>query len=422
MLVTSLTLGLLPGAAGAASVYTAQSSGRGLQLAIGGAGVGDDLLAPRIADTDRLPTLSGDGIADCIAATNPTNCETGPEVGSIIGLPLLANILSAGVISQDAFVNDVGSSKACAGLVGAGGEVSVDETPQGCVVANPTAPGGVVVNLADGLPLNLFRIRADAITSECSATGGDPEAMPPVPASASGTSHLVNVVIDAIVTLPVIGDVFVPILTLPGTSAPNSQVLFPAGPFEPLNDLVSLTLNEQTTANGGSRINVTALHLTVLGVAPGGLLDVKIGQTSCGTNTAVAQVTTTSSSSSSSSTTAGPTTSSSSTTSTTAGPTTSSSSTTSTTAEATTTTAEPTTTSSSTSSTVADTSSTSSTLLDPAASSTTSTTTARAPLAKSGVNTRAQVSLALGLLGLGMVVTGRGMQLGFDGPDRRRRP
>ena len=408
MLVTSLTLGLLPGAAGAASVYTAQSSGRGLQLAIGGAGVGDDLLAPRIADTDRLPTLSGDGIADCIAATNPTNCETGPEVGSIIGLPLLANILSAGVISQDAFVNDVGSSKACAGLVGAGGEVSVDETPQGCVVANPTAPGGVVVNLADGLPLNLFRIRADAITSECSATGGDPEAMPPVPASASGTSHLVNVVIDAIVTLPVIGDVFVPILTLPGTSAPNSQVLFPAGPFEPLNDLVSLTLNEQTTANGGSRINVTALHLTVLGVAPGGLLDVKIGQTSCGTNTAVAQVTTTSSSSSSSSTTAGPTTSS--------------SSTTSTTAEATTTTAEPTTTSSSTSSTVADTSSTSSTLLDPAASSTTSTTTARAPLAKSGVNTRAQVSLALGLLGLGMVVTGRGMQLGFDGPDRRRRP
>lgn len=49
------------------------------------------------------------------------------------------------------------------------------------------------------------------------------------------------------------------------------------------------------------------------------------------------------------------------------------------------------------------------------------TTTKAGPLAKSGNNTRAQLSLALGLLGLGFVVTGRGMQLGFDGPDRRRR-
>jgi hypothetical protein len=55
-------------------------------------------------------------------------------------------------------------------------------------------------------------------------------------------------------------------------------------------------------------------------------------------------------------------------------------------------------------------------------SSTARRATTQAPLANTGAShARAELSLALGLLGLGFMVTGRGMQLGFASPDRRRR-
>ncbi len=465
MLIASLVLGLLPGSANAASVYTAQAQAKGAQVLLAGEEPLGSQTAPRVADTDRLPPSTppaptpplpnGDGVADCKVSppgADPNACRTGPQVEDIIGLPLLSNILSAGVAAQDAFVTDGGNSGACAGLVGAGGLISIDETPQGCIVANPTNPGGIYINLIDGIPLTLYRVRLDAAYAQCAATAGNPEAIPPVPASAAGTSNIANLVVEQVITVPFFGDIIIPILTLPvNAPGPNSQVFPPPppSPFAALADLVSIRANEQTARNAAgvvvpvgspatTRIDVTALHITVLAPVPGGgLLDLKFGQVSCGTNTAQIVSTTTSSTSSTTSTT-GP---SSTTTSTVPGSTTTSTvpATSSTSSTSSTITIPPPPTSSTTVTipppiiTTSSTSSTSSTIADPGTSSTTSTTIAAAasttsttakakPLAKTGANTRAQLSLALGLLGLGFVVTGRGMQLGFAGPDRRRRP
>jgi hypothetical protein len=469
MLVASLVLGLLPGSANAASVYTAQAAGKGAQILLGDTEPFADQTAPRVADTDRLPAApppatwppkpNGDGVADCKVSppgADPDQCRTGPKVEDIIGIPLLANVLSAGVAAQDAFVTDGGNSGACAGLVGAGGLISIDETPQGCIVANPTNPGGVYINLIDGIPLTLYRVRLDVAYAQCSATAGNPEALPPVPPSAAGTSHVANLVVEQVITVPLVGDIIIPILTLPvDAPLPNSQVFPPPppSPFDALKDLVSIRANEQTAYNAAgvevpvgspttTRIDVTALHIRLLGPAtPTGLLDLKFGQVSCGTNTAQIVSTTTSSTSSSTSTT-GPTSSTtstvpgtSSTTSTVPGTSSTTSSTSSTSSTSTTFTIPPPVSSSTSSTTstlpppiittsttaapgTSSTSSTSSTVL---AAASTSTTKAKAPLVKTGANTRAQLSLALGLLGLGFVVTGRGMQLGFAGPDRRRR-
>ncbi len=49
------------------------------------------------------------------------------------------------------------------------------------------------------------------------------------------------------------------------------------------------------------------------------------------------------------------------------------------------------------------------------------TTTSKAPLAKTGTDSTATAAIAMGLLGVGMVITGRGMQVEANGLDRRRR-
>lgn len=439
MLVASLVLGLMPGTSGAATLYTAQAQGRGVQVSLAGNVLGDSQTAPRVADTDRVPAPNGDGTADCVAATDANQCRTGPKAESIVGIPLLSNVLSAGVAAQDAFVTDTGTSGACAGLVGPGGLISIDATPQGCVVANPSNPGGVYINLIDGIPLTLYRLRLDAAYAQCTASAGNPEANPPVPPSASGSSSVANAVLEQVITVPFVGQTVVPVAVIPVTSAPNSQVFPPPppSPFSPISDLVRIRSNTQTLSPDGSRIDVTALHITVLAPAPGGgLLDIKLGQVSCGRNTAVIAATTTSTSTSSTSSSTSTTAPGSTTTSTAPGSTTTStapastttstapaSTTTSTAPASTTSTTAPASTTSTTAAATTSSSSTSSTV----ASSTTSTTapaattTTRKPLAKTGANTRAQLSLALGLVGLGFVVTGRGMQLGFAGPQRRNR-
>ena len=448
MLVTALALGLLPGSAGAASVaYTAQSSGRGLTLSLGGTDISEGPLSARTADTDRIPEPNGNGVADCVVnlPADPgadQNCEAGPQVGGLIPLPFPHDIINANVIAQDATVDNNGNSSACAGLIGAGGLIQLDDATKGCDddSLDPGTPAGVIINLSTGVPLNLFRIRADAITSSCTAVAPHPLANPATPASATGSTSLANAVLEYFDPLdPLLVGSWKPILTLPaGNPAPNSPILFPPGAFEGLNALIGLTANEQFTGPG--KMDVTALHLTILGAVPGGLIDIKIGRTTCGLNTAVVTADTTTSSSStsssSSSSTSSSSSSSSSSTSSTAPTSSSSSSTTSSTAPTSTSSSS---TTSSTAPTSSSSSSTSSTVLDPGSSSTsssssstsstalggtggaTTSTTKAGAIVKTGANTRAQLSLALGLLGLGFVVTGRGMQLGFDGPERRRR-
>jgi hypothetical protein len=436
MLVAALVMGVMPGSASAASAtYTAQSSGRGLQLALAGAGLGDDQLAARTADTDRTPGPNGDGTAECVVAANQ-KCASGPTAASILALPLPHNIINANLISQDAVVDNNGNSSACAGLVGPGGQIQLDDATKGCGdnTIDPATPAGVIINLATGIPLNLFRIRADAVVSQCTATAPNLLVDPVVPAKATGSTFLANAVLEYFNPLAGLGGSWQPILTLPGNvTTPNASILFPPGPFAALNQLVSLTANEQVATPG--KVSVTALHLTLLGAIPGGgLLDVKIGQTSCGLNTAaLVAATTTTTAGATTTTTAAPgtttTTAPGATTTTVAGATTTTTvagattttapaSTTSTTAGATTTTAAGATTSSTAGAAV--TSTTPSTIAS-AGGSVTTKPKAAAPLANTGSNTRAELSLALGLIGLGFIVTGRGMQLGFSGPSRRRR-
>jgi hypothetical protein len=76
---------------------------------------------------------------------------------------------------------------------------------------------------------------------------------------------------------------------------------------------------------------------------------------------------------------------------------------------------------STTSSTAASTTSSTAAASTSSTAAATSTTAAKAPLAKTGSDTRTTLSVAMGLLGVGMVVAGRGMVLA-DLPTRRRRP
>jgi hypothetical protein len=103
--------------------------------------------------------------------------------------------------------------------------------------------------------------------------------------------------------------------------------------------------------------------------------------------------------------------------------------TTTTVAASTTTTAAPAATTTTTAAPAATTSTTvASTTSSTAAASTTSstakvlaTTTSKAPLARTGTDSTATAAIAMGLLGVGMVITGRGMQVEANGLDRRRR-
>jgi hypothetical protein len=384
----ALVLLAIPTAASAdTGAYTAQATARGAKITLAGSSLLEPLTSPRIADTDALPPPNGDGTPDCVAASAPNQCVTGPQ--NTINIPILLDVLSIGAVSQDAAVDDTGHSQACSGLVGPGGVITVDATPQGCTVANPRDPGGIVVDITGNsqIPLGLFRLRIDGVNGTCIAS-----AAPDQDPTASGEGSVAHIVLETGVR--VLGVPFyVKVADLPISSAPNSQILFPPG-FSALNQLVSLVVNEQTTSPGA--IDVTALHLQLLhAVGPNGLLDVKIGNVHCGANTAPAADTTTTT------TTAGDT------TTTTAAPTT-----TTTAAPTTTTTAAPTTTT-----TAAPTTTTT------AAPTTTAkvTTTTAAGLVKTGSNSLTEAAIALGFIGLGLVALGRAMVLETGIWPRRRR-
>jgi hypothetical protein len=254
LLAISLVLGVMPSPAESAvsQVFTARAEGEALQLRL----AGNDVIVPgpRVADTTQVPQ------------------ESGPTSGDIIALPLLGDLLAAGVAAQDAAVDDAGHSKACSGLIGPGGQIEIAavEVPT-CTIDTPTGPAGLIVNL--GL-LGLFRIRADAIYGECTADAFG---------NVTGNAKVADIVIDQVINGGILGPIFIPIATIPGGApTPNTEV-----PLSILGALVKITLNEQPVPQAPGTIELTAAHIQVipLGNPTGGLVDLQLGRVQCGRNT-----------------------------------------------------------------------------------------------------------------------------------------
>lgn len=248
LVALSLVLGLTPSPASSATetVYSARATAQGLQLQL----AGGDLLAPepRVADTTMDPQV------------------TGPTIGDIVDLELV-DILSVGVIAQDAAVSDDGRSAACAGLVGPGGQITVTVDPEVCLVDDPPGGNGLVIDL---LPQGLLRLRADAVYAECTADANG---------NLTSEVHLVNAALEMAGLLgPTVFPIAIPV------PAPNSNVLPEGLAF--LSPIVSIIANEQVPTEPGE-IDVTALHVRVLGaVGADPLIDLQVGKVHCGPNTA----------------------------------------------------------------------------------------------------------------------------------------
>ncbi|MQA32752.1 hypothetical protein [Modestobacter roseus] len=170
------------------------------------------------------------------------------------------SLITAGTFVQTARAFADGSSAACAGLVGSGGSLTVNDDGS-CTVRAGT--GGVRLNLTGGL--NAATVRADAITASCTAKAGG---------AVSGKASLANarVVVAGLLPLP-----------LASQAAPNTGV-----DVEVLGATVAkLVLNEQAVAadasSGTDRITVSALDVVVLSPA----VTAAIGTVTCGGNVKV---------------------------------------------------------------------------------------------------------------------------------------
>jgi hypothetical protein len=152
--------------------------------------------------------------------------------------------IAAGVLAQTAVAFGNGSSAACAGLVGAGGQIQIG-TDGSCAVTGATT-GGVSISLPD-----LVSISATAILEECSTTS-------------TGTPTASAQLVDA--TVDVSG---VPLVTLPVNPTAGQSIS---------TAVLSLNLNTQTTPQA-SEIQGTALSLNVLNT-----IVLNIGTVTCGPN------------------------------------------------------------------------------------------------------------------------------------------
>lgn len=178
-------------------------------------------------------------------ATNPGGQPT-VTAGSTPALSILGtqSTITAGLLVQTAVANGDGTSAACAGLVGAGGQIQIGSDGN-CTVTN-FGSGGVTINLP-----NLVVLRANAILEQCTA-------------SSTGTPTASAQLVDA--TLNVAGQ---PAVTLPVNPAPGTtQSAF----------LLSLGLNVQSHPTAGE-IQGTALTLDVLNT-----IHLAIGTVTCGPN------------------------------------------------------------------------------------------------------------------------------------------
>lgn len=143
-----------------------------LAVGLGVAGAAVLLLAgPAAADTSQarataaVVNVVGSSIVDTgvFGASNDGTTETTTGTGGIV---LLGgqSVITTGVLAQDATARNDGTSGACAGAVGAGGQLQVGDTP-GCTATLGT-PSGISLNLSPGLAT----LGADAIFAQCEAT------------------------------------------------------------------------------------------------------------------------------------------------------------------------------------------------------------------------------------------------------------
>jgi hypothetical protein len=252
LVALALVLGLTPSPAGSETQqqFTARAEAKALTISV----AGSDLLLgdPRVADTTQNPVESGD------------------TSGDLLALPLLGDLLAAGVAAQEVAVDDAGNSAACAGLIAAGGQLQISaETPPECTAVLGD-PNGLVLNLTG---LGLVRLRADAIYAACTAN------------AFGGTDTDVRIANLAVEVGTQLGlfTVWTPAFTFDGT-VQEEDVQVPA--LTPLAGLIDLTLNDVPDIPEPGVAETTALHLSVLSATGGEpLVDVEIGHVRCGANT-----------------------------------------------------------------------------------------------------------------------------------------
>jgi hypothetical protein len=159
-----------------------------------------------------------------------TTTYSGPSSG---GLALLngQSVLGAGVVVQQAYAFNNGSSVACAGVVGPGGLIQIGDAGN-CVVKD--APkGGVVINLP-----GLLVLKADALMEQASA-------------SSNGTATAQGTFLNA--TIQLLGGTVMPIALHPAV-----------GDKIDLTPLIGIFLNTQTKGTDGS-ISADLIKIKVIG-------------------------------------------------------------------------------------------------------------------------------------------------------------
>jgi len=162
-------------------------------------------------------------------------------------------VITAGALTQDARAFTNGTSAACAGVLGAGGTVTIGVNE----VCTATTTPPVVLTLGV-IGLATITLEADAIYESCIANSN--------PAGASALANLVNArIVSTVLGVPVT------LLSLPVNPAPNTGLNIPA--------VLNLTLNGQSSSPGA--IEGHALTLTALS---GSLVSLDIGQVTCGPN------------------------------------------------------------------------------------------------------------------------------------------
>ncbi|PRY16876.1 hypothetical protein [Kineococcus rhizosphaerae] len=223
-------LGLLLGVTGpaAAGAWSTLSSATAASLTLAGSSA-----------TSGTATAAYDGTTDQ---------TSGNPVTPVLAVDPTQPNVKAGVLVQQAKAFADGTAAACAGVVGAGGAVSIG--PTGACTVTPGA-GGVVVEVPGAL-----RIRATAITARCTAG--------PNGARSAGAS----LVGASVYTLGVLG-AETKLADLSATPTVNSSL--------DVLSLVRLGTNLQTTPANGA-ITSSALELTVLGPA----VSLKLGLVDCG--------------------------------------------------------------------------------------------------------------------------------------------
>jgi hypothetical protein len=210
--------------AGEAWADTSQATAQAINLTLGSSPV----------VTSGTESASNDGTQGTVSA------------GATPALSILGtqSTVTVGLLAQTAVAFQNGSSAACAGLIGAGGQIQIG-TDGNCTVAGGGA-GGVTINLPNAVTLT-----ATAILEECFA-------------SSNGTATAQSQFLDAKLTLGGMPAVTIPVDPAPGTT----QSAF----------LLSLGLNDQSTPQAGE-IKGTALSLDVLNT-----INLTIGNVSCGPN------------------------------------------------------------------------------------------------------------------------------------------